>query len=361
MTESSQDPAEAGAPEPPSTPWSPADPRPAFATFGVALPAPAGPATPPPALARVRSLRAAAAVMDAQLRQNGAATAQELAAAEERAGILFDAAHVESVRTAALEQARAEHAAELEEVRGYFEAARRELAEIAGAHRQVLAVRRLCEGRRGDDLLTVAEVAVAAEAGTTALDGLPMTLAWTGAASLPDAHDTHKKVVVECLSSYGGRAALTLTGAERTKLASLLDEKAGGSEDDLNAVDVAATLGAQDDLVQLDQAAGDLIAVDGAESPADGDVDEDGAPGEAATPTPVGLGCGAPATVRYEGYSCRDGSVYGSLDVAVSACDEHAEQARTEWLAGMTPYRTIGPVDRLCGERFDFTTVDGGE
>ena len=77
--------------------------------------------------------------------------------------------------------------------------------------------------------------------------------------------------------------------------------------------------------------------------------------------TPVGPGCGAPATVRFEGYSPRDGLAHGSLDLAVYACADHATQARAEWLDGLLPYRTAAAGDSRCGERFDFTKLGGGQ
>ncbi|MFF5759660.1 hypothetical protein ACFY7A_30030 [Streptomyces longwoodensis] len=73
---------------------------------------------------------------------------------------------------------------------------------------------------------------------------------------------------------------------------------------------------------------------------------------------PVGPGCGGPATVRFEGYSPRDGLAHGSLDLAVYACDDHLEQARTEWIGDLLPHRTAA-LDARCGERFDFTTLRG--
>jgi hypothetical protein len=195
--------------------------RAAYAAYGVAIPAPAGsaaPQAPAEEAPAVTTLQAAAAVLSKEMGDgDGSRTAQDLAAAEERAGILFDAAHVEAVRTAALEQARAEYAAELAETR-------RQLTLIAGSRRQVEAVLRLCEGRRGDDMLLVSAVAVAAECGSTVLDDLPMTLTWTGRVAMPEAAPASpSRAVVECTSSYGGRAALVIEGKDRTALASLLD------------------------------------------------------------------------------------------------------------------------------------------
>ncbi|MGW4757500.1 hypothetical protein [Streptomyces chartreusis] len=77
-------------------------------------------------------------------------------------------------------------------------------------------------------------------------------------------------------------------------------------------------------------------------------------------PEPIGPGCGAPATVRFEGYSPRNGLAHGSLDLAVYACAEHAPRARAEWLGDLMPYRTLTAGDALCGHLFDFTTLGGG-
>ncbi|MEU0783256.1 hypothetical protein ABZ341_16995 [Streptomyces sp. NPDC006173] len=71
-------------------------------------------------------------------------------------------------------------------------------------------------------------------------------------------------------------------------------------------------------------------------------------------------GCGAPATVRIEGYSHARGSVYGSLDLAVYACQEHAHEARTGWLGGRQPH--TGPsFGNACGHVFDYSKPGGGE
>lgn len=251
MTASSQTPPGALPPElSPVRPPLPEGLHAAYAAYGVAIPAPAGsPAAacvPDTALAAVAPVSveeaAAAGVLDAVRARNADATSLELAAAEARAGILFDAAHVQEAVDAAVAQARAEVRAELDELHV-------QLAVTAGAHRRVQAVLRLCEGRRGDDMLLVSAVAVAAECGTTALDGLPMTLAWTRRAQVPDAHTTHKHVVVECTSAYGGRADLVLIGEERQALASLLDTEVRdihakcptegcGTDHDLDAADL---------------------------------------------------------------------------------------------------------------------------
>ncbi|MBK3575103.1 hypothetical protein JHN63_15040 [Streptomyces sp. MBT65] len=189
-----------------------------FAAYGAVLPVPLG-------SAYVDPVGAAAGVLTAAM-SNGAATAQELAQAEADAGLLFDPRRAQDIAAASAERAHAEDEAELAE-RG------RQLAEMAGAHRQVAAVGRLIEGRPGWHLLSVAEIAAAVEYAKTAHDGSPpMTLTWTGTAEVPDAHEAHKQVVIACVSSYGGRADLLVEGDARTKLASLLDT---GAIRDINA------------------------------------------------------------------------------------------------------------------------------
>ncbi|MER6956032.1 hypothetical protein [Streptomyces sp. NPDC000618] len=74
--------------------------------------------------------------------------------------------------------------------------------------------------------------------------------------------------------------------------------------------------------------------------------------------TPIGPGCGAPATTRIEGYSSCNGLTYGSLDLAVYACAEHANQAREGWLDGLRPHTGSSVGDSRCGERFDYVTLD---
>lgn len=224
MNASSQNPTEALPSDlTPVPPPMPDAMRAAYAAYGATFPAPAGsPAAVPegaPATVTTLQAAAAAAVMDAEMQKNGTATSADLAEAERTAGILFDAAHVQAAVDAAAEQARTECAAELAE-------AREHLGLMAGAYRQLQAVMRLCEGRPGDDLLLVSAVALAAERGSTALDGLPMTLTWSRSARVPDAHDTLKQVVVECTSAYGGRADLVIDGDDRMALASLLSIEA---------------------------------------------------------------------------------------------------------------------------------------
>ena len=161
------------------------------------------------------TLAAATGVITAAI-SSGATAPADIAAAELAAGILFDPQAAADIAAAAAEQAHADDAAEIKE-RG------RQLARMAGAVRQRDAVLRLCEGRPGTHLLTVAEVAAAAGYGTTPFDSFPMTLAWTGTVGIPGPNDSRRESVIECISSYGGRAVLAVEGDARIRLASLVD------------------------------------------------------------------------------------------------------------------------------------------
>ncbi|MFJ9895277.1 hypothetical protein ACIQPR_18370 [Streptomyces sp. NPDC091280] len=207
MTASSQTPG----PMPPESPPAATREQAAavFAAYGAVLPVPVGPSYVDP-------VGAAAGVIAAAM-AGGAATAKELAQAEADAGLLFDPQRARDIATASAEQAHAEDAAEMAE-RG------RQLARMAGAQRQVEAVGRLIEGRPGWHHVPVAEVAAAVEFAKTAYDGSPpMTLTWTGRAQVPEAGSARTDAVVECVSSYGGRADLVVDGEQRAALASLVD------------------------------------------------------------------------------------------------------------------------------------------
>ncbi|MFJ8140619.1 hypothetical protein [Streptomyces sp. NPDC096013] len=206
-----------------------------FAAYGQVLPVPLG-------ASYVDPVQAAAGVIAAAM-TNGAATAGELAQAEADAGLLFDPQRAQDIAAAAAEQAHAEDGVEIAE-RG------RQLAEMAGAQRQVEAVRRLIEGRPGWHHLSVAEIAAAVEYAKTAYDGSPpMTLTWTGSVQVSEAGSLDTQAVVECTSSYGGRAELVVDGAQRAALASLVDADARdirakcptpgcGTDHDLDAADL---------------------------------------------------------------------------------------------------------------------------
>lgn len=195
MTASSQ----TSGPMPPESPpaATPEQMREVFAAYGAVLPAPAGPESMPVQASAVGPVEASAS----------------------GAGPAFQA--------------------EIERLRKQIDA---QVRVLAASQDHARAVLRLCEGRRGDDLLLVAAVAAAVDTGTTPYDGLPMTLTWNRSADVPSAHDTHKRVVIECVSSYGGRADLVVEGDDRFALASLVDAEirdvnAPCSTDDCGAVE----------------------------------------------------------------------------------------------------------------------------
>jgi len=197
------------------------------------------PCLPPAPLVRTAEGVIAAAM------EHGAATPAEIAQAEADAGIIFDPQRVEEIAAAAAKQAHAEDEAEIAE-RG------RQVARMAGAQRKVDAVARLLEGRPGTYLLAVAEVAAAAEYGTTPLDAFPMPLTWHSedGVDIPGPGDIGRRAIIRCRSAHGQLAHLVVEGDDRTRLASLVDAEVRvpdapcptpgcGAADDLDASDPA--------------------------------------------------------------------------------------------------------------------------
>ncbi|MFI2437442.1 hypothetical protein [Streptomyces sp. NPDC018693] len=285
MTASSQNPPGAQPPETQPTPQAAA----AYATFGIAVPAPAGPPTPAPDTTlnlprvnpavpqhlRVRapqpavpecftcgthenalqacpdgrrydsgapvlycpkcvpppaSVRAAEGVL-ARAMKNGLQTPRELAWAEHDTGVLFDAQRAKEIANGAADQARAEDQAELADLKDQLDEAHRNLAVVGGAQRKLNAVMRLIEGRPGTDHLPAAEIAAAAEYVTTAYDPMPpMTLGWAQAAHVPDPNAADQRTFVECVTAHGARACLVLAPQERLHVALLLGGEAHDQE-----------------------------------------------------------------------------------------------------------------------------------
>lgn len=155
--------------------------RAAFEAYGVVMPVPAGPLPATP---------------------------------EQDAGLVSDPQRAQDIADAAREQARAECAAELAQAQQDREAR-------TWFHDRWKAVNQLLAGRPDDDLMLVREILAAADPARPA--GAPLTVTWNRTARVPDAHDAHKKVVVECTSVYGGRADLVVEGDDRMALAGLLD------------------------------------------------------------------------------------------------------------------------------------------
>ncbi|WP_432156309.1 hypothetical protein [Streptomyces sp. bgisy153] len=172
---------------------------------------------PPPA-----PVRGAEAALEYAMKK-GLRTPRDLAYAQHDTGILFDPARAQDIFDAGYEQARAEDQAELEARGGQLREAREQLAVVGGAQRKVNAVLREIEGRPGDYYLPVAEIAAAVEYGTTPYDRMPpMTLTWTGTVNIPGPGDTDHQAVIQCCTPHGTRAVVAVDGDDRTRLASLL-------------------------------------------------------------------------------------------------------------------------------------------
>jgi hypothetical protein len=201
----------------------------------------------------------------------GIVTPRELAQAEEDAGLLFDPQRAEDIARAAIDQARAEYEAKLEELievgaGAYFKLRYDRLQQLLAGHPdshlmsvgEILAAvdgrdpragaplvvewGGLVRGPSGDAdtentlvpcttklggpaalVLTTSQRAELARRLLADPNGAPLNLTWNRSATTPEATDPVKRVAVECLSSYGGRANLVVEGNDRLALASLLD------------------------------------------------------------------------------------------------------------------------------------------
>lgn len=345
MTTSSQTPPGALPPEtPPTQPPMP---------LGEALAAPsdvkAEQATP------VTTVQAATGIIRGAM-DRGIVEPGELAQAEEDAGLLFDPERAEDIARAALDQARAEYEAKLDELReeepgAYFKLRYDRLQTLLAGHPdthlmsvgEILAAvdgrdpragaplvvewGGLVMGPSGDTddnentvvpcttklggpaalVLTTRQRAQLAHLLLADPAGAPLDLTWTRSATTPEATDPVKRVAVQCVSSYGGRAQLVVEGDDRQALASLLDAELVrdihapcphssqcGTAEDLDPsdpalfgwtrVEVAGVEGgprwyctppcvsnamarAGEELAAIEERADDLIAVDQAEHP----------------------------------------------------------------------------------------------
>lgn len=67
--------------------------------------------------------------------------------------------------------------------------------------------------------------------------------------------------------------------------------------------------------------------------------------------------CTLPATRTVEGYSPKDGLAHGELDVVFHSCEAHHQEAREQWLRGLTAYTVAQSPKppRICGQFTDFT------
>ncbi|MFJ6386414.1 hypothetical protein ACIQJT_02275 [Streptomyces sp. NPDC091972] len=213
MSASSQTPPGALPPEAPPAqrPMAEAE-RDAYAAYGVAIPAPAGPAEQE-APASTSSVQLATGVIRKAM-ADGSATAEDIAQAEAAAGILFDPETAATIATDAYELARAEDRAELA-------LAEQDREALDWLRLRWRAIGQLCEGRPDTDLLTVREVLTAADG--TPPTGAPLAITWAPeqGVELSDGRLTGR-TVVPCTTARGGSAALVLDDEQREKLATLL-------------------------------------------------------------------------------------------------------------------------------------------
>ncbi|WP_340382248.1 hypothetical protein U5640_36205 [Streptomyces sp. SS7] len=162
-------------------------------------------------------VKAVAALLDAELDRavatGSAVTGERLAQVEADAGVLVDPQYAQDIAAAA----HAEDAAEIAE-RG------RQVALLADEQRKLNAVLRLLEGRPGTYMLPVAEIAAAAEYGTTPLDHFPMPLTWRpeDGVDTPGPGDTGRRAIIRARSAHGQLAHLVVEGDDRARLASLV-------------------------------------------------------------------------------------------------------------------------------------------
>jgi hypothetical protein len=161
----------------------------------------------------VTPVQAATGVITAAMK-NGTATPEDIAVAEESAGLLFDPQRAQDIDTAARTQARQEYEAEIARLR-------QDVATLAHFKAQLDGIRTRLAGHRDDDLMLVREILAAADSDPAA--GAPMTLTWSGVVDVPTADANPKRSIIDCRTPYGGRASLVVQGAERLALASLLD------------------------------------------------------------------------------------------------------------------------------------------
>ncbi|MFJ4687086.1 hypothetical protein [Streptomyces sp. NPDC088789] len=175
------------------------------------------PETPPPAPggsdAPSSPVAAAAAVIDATMDRHTAATATQLAEAEHTAGLLFDPERVQAIARSAIEQARAEYEAKLDDLRD------REV----GAYFKLRydRLQRLLLGHPDTDLMSVAEILATVD-GRDTRAGAPLALDWGGLVMGPSGDTDDENTLVPCTTTLGAPAALVLTDSHRAELARLL-------------------------------------------------------------------------------------------------------------------------------------------
>lgn len=160
---------------------------------------------------QITPVQAATGVITAAM-TGGAGTPREWAQAEHDAGLLFDPQRAKEIAEAAVEQARTELRADINQ-------AREDRQARDWFHDRYKAVGRLCAGRRPEHLLTVAEV-------LTAIDGktvdAPLAITWDGVVAPPHGDLPGEATLVGCTTARGGTAVLALDDTQRAALAAKL-------------------------------------------------------------------------------------------------------------------------------------------
>lgn len=161
------------------------------------------------------SVTAAAGIIDETMKQEGGATALDIAEAEYNAGLLFDPSHAEDIAQAAREQSAAALRAELDELR-------EDNASLLHIKAQLDGIRQALVGRPDTDLMLVSEILAAADPRQTVTTSAPLALYWDGVVMGPSGDTDHENTLVPCTTAHGGPAALVLGDASRLALGGLL-------------------------------------------------------------------------------------------------------------------------------------------
>jgi hypothetical protein len=211
---------------------SPASPRPSARSLQMAVAV--AHAAPVP----LSSVQVTAGVIRAAM-EGGSATAEEIAQAEQDAGVIFDPRRAQEIWDAGYQQAKDEASAELaqaaqdRDARDWFHARQR-------------AVGQLCEGRPLDYCVEVSEVLAALDGRTPT--SAPLTITWDGFVVGPSGDTPNENTLVPCTTARGGRAVLVLGDEKRLELGGFLlavlhsaegctTPGCGMSADDLDASD----------------------------------------------------------------------------------------------------------------------------
>lgn len=161
-------------------------------------------------------VQAASGVMTAAM-EHGHSTAQELAQAEEDAGLLVDPQRMKDLAQAAIEQARVEFQADL----GLAEEARDWCHDRYQAiHAPWQAVQALVAGRPEGDLMLVSEILKACD--PKRQPGAPLAVTWDGLVMGPSGDTPNENTLVPCTTPHGTPAVLVLDDDRRLQLGELL-------------------------------------------------------------------------------------------------------------------------------------------